>query len=106
MDETSKKFSGPNVDADFMVNQGYRVPSEPRETVEFDDEVKKTSKFHIKLDTEMIGQIGDLPLFQEKQSFSGTIRRILELLCPQLEREHIWNTQRWSKYFDFVEFRL
>ena len=74
------------------------VMTEPWELVEFDEEVKKNSKFHIKLDDQMLNQIEDLPLFQEVQSFSGTIRRILELLCPQLESEHIDNVQRWSKY--------
>ena len=99
MDEMNKEFilTGPNVD--FMYEQDKEwVPSEPGELIEFNEEVKKTTKFHIKLDTEMLGQIEDLPLFQQKQSFSGTIRRILELLCPQLESEHITNVQRWSKY--------
>ena len=71
---------------------------EPGELVEFDQEVKKMSKFHIKLDEEMLDKIADLPQFQQIMSFSGVIRQILESLYPQLEGEHKENTQRWSQY--------
>jgi hypothetical protein len=56
------------------------------------------TSFHFKMDILLMDKLTDLELFEETQSVSETIKRILMQLFPVIEKEDYKGIQRFSKY--------
>ena len=61
-------------------------------------ERKQIYVFHFKMDLEMKNKLLNLVMYKREGSFSKLIVKIFSLLSPCLEREHLLNKQRKSRY--------
>jgi hypothetical protein len=62
---------------------------------------KAGCEFHFKMDSEMKQRLQSLEMYKKTGNFSGMIVRILSLLSPHLEKEHLRGEQR-SSYYELV----
>ena len=61
--------------------------------------------FHFVMDSGMRKRLTVSDIHRCTENLSGTIKRVLALLCPVLAREHKWGEERMSRYEKVVKER-
>ena len=59
---------------------------------------QKVYKFHFKMDAKMYSELGNNPLYQKAGNISKLINKILSMLCPEMEKQHLQGEQMLSQY--------